>query len=186
MEEEVHIPIAPFSIGARVSLPEPARGLVLVAQGSGRRRPGPKGRLLARALAAAGVGTAWLDLLTSAEGERDESSRLTWADANLMAGRLVIATDWLASHAETQRLPLAYLGVGANAAPALVAASERPSVFGVVSWGGRAALAEPSLGGVTTPILLLGQLVGRDETAPRQAAIARDWLLRELARVTAS
>ncbi|HVX93823.1 MAG TPA: hypothetical protein VHK47_02840 [Polyangia bacterium] len=182
MEEDVHIPIAPFSIDGHVSLPEPARGLVLVAQGTGNRRPGPKGRLLARSLAAAGIGTAWLDLLTAYEGERDERGRLTWSDANLMAGRLVIATDWLASHAKTHGLPCAYLGVGANAAAALVAAAERPSVVGVVSWEGRTALAGSALGGVSTPILMLGQVVGRDVGAPRQAAIARDWLVRALSR----
>lgn len=183
MEEDVHIPIAPFSIDGHVSLPEPARGLVLVAQGSGNRRPGPKGRLLARSLAAAGVGTVWLDLFTAYEGERDERGRLTWSDANLMAGRLVIATDWLASHAETHGLPFAYLGVGANAAAALVAASERPStVAGVVSWGRRTGLADAALVALTTPILLLDQIVGREEGIPRQAAIARDWLVRTLSR----
>jgi putative phosphoribosyl transferase len=182
MEERVHIPLWPFAIDGHVSLPEHPRGLVLVAQGSGNRRPGPRGRLLARSLAAAGVGTAWLDLFTNAEGERDELGRLTRDDATLMAGRLVIATDWLTAHAETRDLPLAYLGVGANAAAALVAAAERPSaVAGVVAWDGRTALAEPALGGVTPPTLRLGLSEGRHERAPRQAAIARDWLVRALA-----
>lgn len=162
-ERRVQIPIPPFSIQGKVTLPEQARGLVLLAQGSAASRPSRRDKRVLDLLLEARIGNARLDLITREEGEVDEHTHLLWSDIHFLAGRLVIATDWLARESQTGQLPLGYLGAGANTAVALAAAAARSAaVRAVVSRCGRPDLIEPALRTVNTPTLLIVRGADRD------------------------
>jgi putative phosphoribosyl transferase len=77
-------------------------------------------------------------------------------DIDLLAERLVDATDWLTRYPDSQYLSIGYFGASTGAAAALVAAAERPDVVSaVVSRGGRPDLAGPALMRVRAPTLLI-------------------------------
>ena len=137
-------------------VPDRAHGLVLFAHGSGSSRMSPRNRAVAAALQGAGLGTLLLDLLTLEE-ERDDIASARWRfDIDLLAERLVRATDWAHGFAPTSHLVLGYFGASTGAAAALVAASRRPDlVRAVVSRGGRPDLAASILESVRAPTLLI-------------------------------
>jgi dienelactone hydrolase len=107
------------------------------------------------------MATLLIDLLTVEEEAIDARTAHIRFDIGLLAERLIEATDWLASQAETATARLGYFGASTGAGAALVAASERPaSVGAVVSRGGRPDLAGPALPRVRAPTLLI--VGGRD------------------------
>jgi dienelactone hydrolase len=162
-ERPVHIPVGTASIAADVSLPVAPRGVILFAHGSGSSRLSPRNRHVARSLNAAGLATVLADLLTLEEEAVDERTRQFRFDIDLLAQRLLSATDWLAEQPDTLALPVGYFGASTGAAAALVAAAQRPAVLrAVVSRGGRPDLAGDALGHVEAPTLLL---VGGDDGA---------------------
>lgn len=82
-------------------------------------------------------------------------------DIDLLARRLIAATDWVRRRSETRGLRIGYFGASTGAAAALIAAAERADVVGaVVSRGGRPDLAERWLASVRAPTLLI---VGGDD-----------------------
>jgi alpha-beta hydrolase superfamily lysophospholipase len=97
-----------------------------------------------------------MDLLTAEEeAVDDETARLRF-DIDLLAERLVDATDWLGEAEETRGLPVGYFGASTGGGAALVAAARRPNVVrAVVSRGGRPDLAGAALGRVHAPTLLI-------------------------------
>jgi putative phosphoribosyl transferase len=134
-----------------------ARGVIAFAHGSGSSRLSPRNRQVAKALNEAGFATLLFDLLTPGE----EIERANVFDIPLLAGRLLAATQWLRRQPETARLALGYFGASTGSAAALLAAAElRSGVSAVVSRGGRPDLAEPRLGEVLAPVLLI---VGGDD-----------------------
>jgi len=136
-----------------------ARGIVAFAHGSGSSRLSPRNRQVASALNEAGFATLLFDLLTP----REEVDRANVFDIPLLARRLVAATHWLRCEPETARLALGYFGASTGSAAALLAAAElRAGVCAVVSRGGRPDLAQPRLGEVLAPVLLI---VGGADTA---------------------
>jgi putative phosphoribosyl transferase len=77
-------------------------------------------------------------------------------DIELLAKRLLGATDWLQRAQATRGLSIGYFGASTGAGAALVAAAERPDAIGaVVSRGGRPDLAGPALPRVEMPTLLI-------------------------------
>ena len=161
-EHEVDIVTEGVTLQGRLSIPEGARGIVVFAHGSGSGRFSPRNRFVARGLNEGGLATLLLDLLTSEEERLDEQTRQYRFDIDLLAGRVVGATDWLLGQSETRNLCIGYFGSSTGAAAALIAAAERPDVVSaVVSRGGRPDLAMPVLGKVRAPTLLI---VGSDDT----------------------
>lgn len=137
-------------------IPEPARGVVVFAHGSGSSRHSPRNQYVARILRDAGLATLLFDLLTLEEEAQDLITGKQRFDINLLTRRLVGVTDWLQSDEKTRRLKPGYFGASTGAAAALVAAAERASVVGaVVSRGGRPDLAGPVLDRVKAPTLLI-------------------------------
>lgn len=135
-----------------LGLPEKPTGVVLFAHGSGSGRLSPRNRFVARTLLEGGLATLLLDLLM--EEEADDRRKVF--DIDLLADRLLTATDWLARHPATKSLPLGYFGASTGAGAALQAAARAPeSVASVVSRGGRPDLAAPFLPDVLAPTLLL-------------------------------
>src|SRR5207302_461837 len=93
-------------------------------------------------------------------------------DIDLLAHRLIGATDWLTEHPDTRALRIGYFGASTGAGAAMVAAAERPEIVGaVVSRGGRPDLAGRALAQVRSPTLLI---VGENDPQaiePNQAAL---------------
>ena len=146
-----------FGPGGRVELqadltvPPEALACVAFAHGSGSGRLSPRNRLVAGVLNDAGLATLLLDLLTP----REEDERRNVFDVELLAARLVRATQWLEAQPETRDLAPCYFGASTGAAAALRAAGAGTSVRAVVSRGGRPDLAGPWLAGVRSPTLLI-------------------------------
>jgi dienelactone hydrolase len=111
---------------------------------------------VARVLNAAKLATLLIDLLTLDEEVIDARTAQLRFDIELLAERLVGATDWLTRFPDTKHLRIGYFGASTGAAAALVAAAVRPDVVSaVVSRGGRPDLAGAALMHVRAPTLLI-------------------------------
>ena len=156
---EVRIAIGPAgNIVGDLEVPEPPRGLVVFAHGSGSSRHSSRNRQVAAALNDDGLATLLLDLLTTDE----ELDRANVFDIPLLASRLAAATRWAQSDAQTARLPIGYFGASTGAGAALWAAAElSDDVDAVVSRGGRPDMAATRLAEVKAPVLLI--VGGHDE-----------------------
>lgn len=154
--EEVQIPLAKAWLSGDLRIPAGAQGLVLFAHGSGSSRHSVRNQQVAEELGRRGSATLLFDLLTEQEERVDIVTRHLRFDIDLLARRLVAATDWVHRRPETHDLPIGYFGSSTGAAAALIAASERPElVRAVVSRGGRPDLALDALPHVTAPTLLI-------------------------------
>lgn len=162
--EEVQIPLRDGGkIDAFLVVPANAAALVLFAHGSGSGRHSVRNRFVADILDGAGIGTLLLDLLTEAEERVDRETAEYRFDVELLASRLVDATEWVRSRAETASLRLGYYGASTGAAAALVAAAQlQDTIAAVVSRGGRPDLAGEALRSVTARTLLI---VGGEDRA---------------------
>lgn len=157
---QVHIRIEPVTLEGDLTIPENAHGVVLFAHGSGSSRHSPRNRRVAAALREGGLATLLIDLLTREEEAVDTRTAHLRFDINLLAERLIGATDWLIQTTATRHLNVGYFGASTGAGAALVAAAKRPTVGAIVSRGGRPDLAGPALEQVKAPTLLI--VGGRD------------------------
>jgi putative phosphoribosyl transferase len=152
----VLIETADATLEGDLGQPAGAGAVVLFAHGSGSSRQSPRNRFIARELQGAGLGTLLFDLLTASEEEEDLVTREYRFDIDLLARRLVGATDWLLAGPGREGLKLGYFGSSTGSAAALMAARERPAaVRAVVSRGGRPDLAGPALPKVMAPTLFI-------------------------------
>jgi putative phosphoribosyl transferase len=87
----------------------------------------------------------------------DAQTRHLRFDIIFLSNRLVSVTDWLVQNrAASGDLGIGYFGANTGAAASLVAASKRADrVRAIVSRGGRPDLADPYLGQVRAPTLLI-------------------------------
>jgi dienelactone hydrolase len=139
-----------------LSVPVDATGVVLFAHGSGSSRHSPRNQFVARTIREAGVGTLLFDLLTQAEESVDTSTRHLRFDIELLAGRLVDATNWIKREPDSRHLRVGYFGSSTGGGAALVAAASVGEEIGaVVSRGGRPDLAGDALPKVKSPTLLI-------------------------------
>lgn len=154
--ESVRIP--PLGLEGTFGLPAPpVRGLILFAHGSGSSRFSPRNNYVANALRDAALATLLFDLLS----ENEERNRANVFNIDLLADRLLAATNWARTSELTRSLPFGYFGASTGAAAALVAAA-RPdaNISSIVSRGGRPDLAGSALSQVKAPTLLI--VGGRD------------------------
>jgi dienelactone hydrolase len=157
----VQVPAGTVTLDGNLTLPEYAQAIVLFAHGSGSSRHSPRNRYVARVLNEAKLATLLIDLLTLHEEVIDTRTAHLRFDIDLLAERLVNATDWLTQFPDTKHLPIGYFGASTGAAATLAAAAVRPDVVGaVVSRGGRPDLAGSALPRVRAPTLLI---VGGDD-----------------------
>ena len=155
-DRDVQIRIDAALLSGELDVPQNATGIVLFAHGSGSSRHSPRNRYVAEVIRKAGVGTLLFDLLTRREEEIDNYTREFRFDINLLAQRLVAATNWLAEEPETSDLRPGYFGASTGGGGALVAAAEMgEKVEAVVSRGGRPDLAASALRHVKAPTLLI-------------------------------
>jgi len=166
-------------IEADLHVPARASGLVIFAHGSGSSRFSSRNRAVADSLHARGLGTLLLDLLTHDEESVDVFTREYRFDIDRLAGRMVMATDWVRQRADLEPLPIGYFGASTGAAAALIAAAERPSGGRAGgSRGGRPDLAGAALPRVAAPTLLIvgghdEPVIELNEDAKRQMRAAR-------------
>ncbi len=151
-EQAVQIPAGRVRLDGNLTVPEGAPGVVLFAHGSGSSRFSPRNTFVAHVLQEGGLGTLLFDLLT--EGEALDRAKVF--DIDLLAQRLLAATDWLQEQMLPEGMGLGYFGASTGAAAALQAAALRgPAIRAIVSRGGRPDLAEAYLSRVTAPTLLI-------------------------------
>jgi putative phosphoribosyl transferase len=163
MEENVvKIPAGKATINGNLTVPPKAKGIVLFAHGSGSSRFSPRNTMVAREINKAGIATLLIDLLTEEEETKDEFTGKYRFDIDLLASRLIFATEWLTTNPNTAKLEVGYFGASTGAAAALIAAAKHPEqIKAVVSRGGRPDLAGDYLSRVKAPTLLI---VGGDDT----------------------
>jgi putative phosphoribosyl transferase len=126
--------------------------VVAFAHGSGSSAASPRNRSVAASLNDAGFATLLFDLLSPDE----EHDRGKVFDVDLLAERLLAATQWLRRHPDCARLAVGYFGASTGSAAALIAtATAGSSVRAVVSRGGRPDLAQAHLPRVSAPVLLI-------------------------------
>lgn len=173
-EETVTISAASVPLEGNLVVPEDARSVVLFAHGSGSSRHSPRNRAVARVLNESGLGTLLIDLLTTDEEAIDRRTARLRFDIDLLADRLIGATDWLGTEAGIEAGGVGCFGASTGAGAAPAAAATRPDVIGaVVSRGGRPDLAGDALQRVRAPTLLIVggndiPVIGMNEDALRQ------------------
>lgn len=155
-------------LGATLTTPPSAHGIVIFAHGSGSSRHSPRNIVVAQTLNARGLITLLLDLLTQDEEEIDRRTAALRFDIALLARRVNLATDWCRENAAFQEQRIGYFGASTGAGAALLAASTRDDVDAIVSRGGRPDLAGDALRDVQAPTLLI---VGEDD--PKVAELNR-------------
>jgi len=164
----------PVTLEGNLVIPEDAQGIVMFVHGSGSSRHSSRNKFVARTLQEGGLATLLFDLLTAEEEQIDMRTRHLRFDIDLLAERVVGATDWLLAQPDTRELDIGYFGSSTGAAAALIAATERPeAVYAVVSRGGRPDLAQRVLPQVQTPTLLIvgghdRPVIGMNESALEQ------------------
>lgn len=172
--EAVRIAADGVALEGTLTIPADAGGLVLFAHGSGSSRHSPRNRFVAQCLNERGLATLLFDLLTPAEEEADARTRALRFDVELLARRLVGATDWTCDQPRAKTLSIGYFGASTGAAAALMAASGRAGVArAVVSRGGRPDLAAAALEAVRAPTLLIVGGRDRQVLALNESALAR-------------
>jgi dienelactone hydrolase len=150
------IPAGEVRLDADLVVPEPARGVVLFAHGSGSSRRSPRNQQVAQLLHEHGLATVLADLLTESEAERDAATAELRFDIGLLAVRMTAIVDWAVDAEPVRGQPVGLFGASTGAAAALVAAAERAAVVrAVVSRGGRPDLAAGALDRVRAPTLLI-------------------------------
>jgi pimeloyl-ACP methyl ester carboxylesterase len=160
MNEQIVTPVTMPSGGVELAgdlhVPQPATGVVVFAHGSGSGRHSPRNRAVAAHLNRAGIATLLMDLLTLDEEEEERFTRHHRFDIELLSGRLIDATRFVAAHDAAAGLAIGYFGASTGAAAALVAAAREPAgIEAVVSRGGRPDLAGAFLPAVAAPTLLI-------------------------------
>jgi pimeloyl-ACP methyl ester carboxylesterase len=167
----VAIPAGHQTIEGDLVLPEHAEGIVIFAHGSGSSRHSPRNKYVAGMLNRVGLATLLIDLLTREEELVDIRTAEHRFDIDLLAGRLLAATDWSQQDPRFADLATGYFGASTGAAAALVAAVTRPErISAVVSRGGRPDLAWEYLGEVSAPTLLIVGEFDRDVIELNQRA----------------
>jgi putative phosphoribosyl transferase len=152
----VQIASGETTLAGELNVPANAQGVVLFAHGSGSSRHSPRNQYVARRIRAANVGTLLFDLLTREEEAVDIYTRHLRFDIQLLADRLVAATNWLKGTGDLEHLRVGYFGSSTGGGAALVAAAELGEAVGaVVSRGGRPDLAGEALPRVKSPTLLI-------------------------------
>lgn len=148
---QILLPVHGLEFPGILHPPQPGRGLVVFAHGSGSSRHSPRNQSVASVLCQAGLGALLFDLLT----EDEAASRLNVFDIRLLADRLLAAARWIMTLPETSRASIGLFGASTGAAAALTAAADEPLIAAVVSRGGRPDLAFGALERVRAPTLLI-------------------------------
>src|SRR6202048_1323205 len=125
-EQLVQVPAGSVTLDGNLTLPEGSQAIVLFPHESGSSRHSPRNRYVARLLNEAKLATLLIDLLTLHEEVIDARTAQLRFDIDLLAERLVDATDWLTQFPDTKHLRIGFFGASTRAPPALGAAGGGP------------------------------------------------------------
>src|SRR5688572_3860158 len=128
LERAVRIPVQHTAIEGNLRVPANAVAVVTFAHGSGSSRHSARNQFVAGVLARSGIATLLVDLLTADEEQAERFTRHHRFDIQLLAQRLVVASQWLSEQAIARGLRQGYFGASTGAAAALVAAAQRPGI----------------------------------------------------------
>lgn len=148
---EITITVSNGTIHGDLCVPETARAVILFAHGSGSSRFSSRNKKVAAFLWHYDFATLLFDLLTETE-DADYNNRF---QINLLAHRLLLATDWIQQQKDTGSFTIGYYGASTGAAAALQAAAQNEKIKAIVSRGGRPDLAMKFLPKVKAPALLI-------------------------------
>src|SRR3954451_12924719 len=115
---EVVIPVGAHSLSGE--LVRVSNAVVLFAHGSGSSRHSPRNQYVARVLHEAGLGTLLFDLLTAQEEEEEYYTRHLRFNIDLLATRLIAASEWLTQQELPEGARFGYFGSSTGAAAALI------------------------------------------------------------------
>src|ERR1700752_5176242 len=107
---DVRVRVGTIELEGTLSVPEGSLGVVLFAHGSGSSRYSRRNRFVAEQLRAGRLATLLIDLLTAGEEAVDLQTAELRFNIELLAERLVGATDWLAQQPATAALRVGYFG----------------------------------------------------------------------------
>src|SRR5437868_11109214 len=93
--KEVAIETKKATLKGLINIPKGATGIVLFAHGSGSGRLSPRNQYVASVLAAGGIATLLMDLLTLQEEAIDDVTRELRFDIPLLATRLGEVAEWV-------------------------------------------------------------------------------------------
>ena len=179
VDRRINILMHPFRVEAE-ALSEPnTRGVALVAGW-------PRGQLapLASAMTNAGLGAWSLELLTHSEGSMVTETGQSRFALEILAGRILVAADWAATHLPGAASGLTVVGVGPAGPAALIAASERGTgVRAVVAAARRPDLA--GAGALKTVRAAALLLFDESDAEAAEAAARSSMLMGAAARATA-
>jgi putative phosphoribosyl transferase len=128
-----------------LTIPLGAKAVVLFAHGSGSSRYSSRNQFAATILNSNGIATLLVDLLNQDEKRIDKETKHLRYNIELLAGRFVGITNWLAQQPETKDLKIGYFGSSTGAAAALMAASRLAAAGAIVTRGGRLDLVHESI-----------------------------------------
>ncbi len=155
-ERDVVVRAGKRTLAGVFAAPRAARAIVLFADASAPTWRSEETQRIAQTLNGAGVATLRFDLLTLEEEAVDSVTGALRFDIELLATRLVDATDWVLRLPETvPRARFGYFGAGPGAAAAIVAATRRTDAAAIVSAYGRPDLAGSSIERVSAATLLV-------------------------------
>lgn len=156
IDQSVVITSGSSSIEGDWTVPLHPRGTVIITNGAGCSRFARRNRDVARRLYDDGFATLLVDLLSHDEEQEDALTGALRLDVNMLAERIMAATEWVKDETEVAHLPVGHLASGVAAAAALVADTRLPGlVEAIVSRGGRPDLAGIRLYKVAPPVLLI-------------------------------
>jgi putative phosphoribosyl transferase len=149
------VAIGRLGLPGRLCLPDSARGIVVCIDDSGSSLVDACHATVAAALDDAAIATLRIDLLTTNE-HADGIASYVRNDVQLLASRVISATDWLDAASAAGCFSIGYFGTGVGCAVALAAAAERPTaVSAIVACSGRPLLVPAALPQVRAPTLLI-------------------------------
>ena len=139
------------SIEGNLMIPDNPIGIVVFAHGSGSSKNSKRNHLVSEKLNKNNIATLLFDLLSDEEQAFDSqlekmSSKIPGAVLNkfnlsLLTRRLSVATDWVLSNPQTEKLQLSYFASSTGGAAALMAAC-RYNIVSIVIRSGRTDLVE--------------------------------------------
>lgn len=160
---QVQVAAGALLLVGNLSLPENARGMVLLAQGSRNLEDDSAFPDIAGVLYEAGLATLIVHLLTGDEETLDQETQYFRFNVSILHQRIMHIAEWLLWNEETQNLSIGYFGNGPTGAAALIAAAERPDlVHAIVATNARTDLAESYLARVLAPTYLIA---GENDTS---------------------
>jgi pimeloyl-ACP methyl ester carboxylesterase len=158
LNEVIKIKVETGYVEGDLNIPLNPVGLIIFAHGSGSSRHSPRNKFVANQMNNKKFATLLFDLLTNQEDE-DYLNRF---NIQLLAERLIKATDNMKNYKIMEGLNIGYFGASTGAAAAIIASViVGDEIKAVVSRGGRPDMADIYLDKLKAPTLLI---VGEADT----------------------